>query len=199
MRRKIYTKKESLQIIWSLFGMGILWGVFLLLGGYELRNGAVYLGYLILFFVGIGQAMEAMQWRKRHQECMVTQTPQKGQIVDCICETIYHRRVRGSYTEYHYYLIVELYVQGLIMPIRIQSDAYPWPVYQTLSSPEVDVYYSDTDSGYTLDGFQYKTDKSEPDILPESLRNSLPSKGVESWVIIIIFLLLLLTVRGKYM
>ena len=44
-----------------------------------------------------------------------------------------------------------------------------WQTTEALSSPEVDVYYSDTEAGYTLDGFQYKADSNEPDILPESL------------------------------
>ena len=145
------------------------------------------------------QTVEAMQWRKKHQMCMETQTPQKGWIVDCDCEEIIHRTSRGSYTEYRYYLIVEIYPQGLSTPVDIRSDAYAWPVYQALSSPEVDVYYSDTEAGYTLDGFQYKNDYSEPDILPESLRKSLSSKSVENVIFCIILFLLLLTVRYKYL
>ena len=92
-----------------------------------------------------------------------------------------------------------MYIQGLSTPVTVQSDAYPWPVYQALSSPDVDVYYSDTESGYTLDAFQYKFDKGEPDILPESLRKSLPSKEIEGWFFLVIFLLLLLTVRNRYL
>ena len=147
----------------------------------------------------IWQTVEALQWRKRHRMCMETQSPRKGRIIDCDCEEIIHRTARGSFTEYRYYLVVEIYPQGLSIPMDIRSDAYTWPVYQVLSSPEVDVYYSDTEAGYTLDGFQYKSDKSEPDILPESLRKSLPGSGVGSVVFCIVLFLLLLTVRYKYL
>jgi hypothetical protein len=198
MRRKIYTKKESILFEPDILGLIVVVFFCAVMTNVDQNNGVFYLMYLILIGLWIWKTVEALHSRKKHKKCVETQIPQKGQIVDCICETIYHRRARGSYTEYRYYLIVEMYIQGLSTPVTVQSDAYPWPVYQALSSPEVDVYYSDTESGYTLDAFQYKSDKSESDILPELLRKSLPSKGIESWFIVIIFLLMLLTVRYRY-
>lgn len=98
---------------------------------------------------------------------------------------------------YLYYLVVEFYPQGSETPVTIRSDAYTWPVYQALSSPEVDVYKSDTESGYTLDGFQYKTDKNQPDILPESVWKALPAPDVDSgvWLIVALFALAMLAYK----
>jgi len=98
---------------------------------------------------------------------------------------------------YEYYLVVEIYPQGSESPVTIKSDAYTWPVYQALSSPEVDVYTSDTESGYILDGFQYKTDKNEPDILPESVWKSLPAPDVDPgvWFIVALFALAMLAYK----
>ncbi len=71
------------------------------------------------------------------------------------------------------------------------------PVYRALSSPEVDVYKSDTESGYILDGFQYKTDKNAPDILPESVWKSLPAPDVDSgvWILVGVFALAMLAFK----
>ena len=199
MRRKIYTKKESLKNTWVILGISVVFSLYFLFNSRYWENGMTYLALLIGAGCMIWQTVEALQWRKKHQMCMETQTPRKGWIVDCDCEVIRHRSPRASYTEYRYYLIVEIYPQGLSTPMDIRSDAYTWPVYQALSSPEVDVYYSDTEAGYTLDGFQYKADNSEPDILPESLRKSLPGRGVGTVIFCIVLLVLLLTVRYKYL
>ncbi|MBR6526497.1 MAG: hypothetical protein IKT45_00955 [Lachnospiraceae bacterium] len=198
MVRKIYTKKESLQKVSQLIVLTIAAVLYHVLGFQGMVDGVFYLMYLVLGGLGIWQLVEALRWRKKHRICLETQTPQKGWIVDCIGETIYHRTIRSGYTEYRYYLLVDIYVKGLSTPITIQSDAYPRPVYQDLSSPEVDVYESDTEAGYTLDGFQYKYSADEPDILPESLRKQLPIKELDSWVFLVAFILLLLTVANKY-
>lgn len=199
MSRKIYTKKESLNNTWKIIGMAIFTTLILVIGNFSWKNGIIYLTYLIMLGLGIWQTTDALKWRKRHQTCVETQMPQKGWIVGCVSETIYHYRGRGRrYIEYVYYLDVETYLPGLTELVTIRSDAYTWPVYQALSSPEVDVYYSDTEGGYTLDGFQYKIDRSEPDILPESLRKSLPDKMVDIWVTSILFTLLVITVLYRY-
>lgn len=198
MVRKIYTKKESLEKVSEIMALFVAAVLYHVLGFRGVVDGAFYLAYLILGSLGIWQLIKALRCRRKHRLCMESQTPQKGWIVDCIGEAIYHPTLRGGYTVYRYYLLVDIHVKGLNTPITIQSDAYPRPVYQSLSSPEVDVYVSDTESGYTLDGFQYKYDSDEPDILSESLRKSLPIKELNSWVFLAAFVLLLLTVANKY-
>jgi len=194
MHRKIYTRKESFRITWVILAGLVLLCVFggLLPSFWE--SGMLYLGLLSFLVWGTWQTAETMKWRKKHRMCMATQSPQRGRIVDCVCETTTRFNRRVPSTEYLYYLVVEIGSNGLSIPATIRSDAYTWPVYQALTSPEVDVYDSDTESGYTLDGFQYKSDKNAPDILPESLRNSLPGRDVDAgaWVVAAFFGLLIL-------
>lgn len=194
MRRKIYTRKESLKITWVILGV-IVWLCALgWVAPFFWKETKMYVAVLILTGWGILHMAQALKRRKKHQMCVATQTPQKGRIVDCIGETktrwVIH--LNGLATEYLYYLVVEMYPQGQATPVSIRSDAYTWPVYQELASTEVDIYESDTESGYTLDGFQYKSDKTEPDILPESLRKSLPGSDYDPGASVIVVILALL-------
>ena len=200
MDKKIYTKKESFRNTWMIIGLGILLLVLLWLWSVQWKNGVVFLVYGVLLGVGIWQTMESLKWRKKHQMCVETQVPQKGWIVDCVSETVMHHRGRGQrYEEYLYYLVVEMYLPGLTDPVTIRSDAYTWPVYQNLASADVNVYPSDTDAGYTLDGFQYKSDKSQPDILPSSLRKSLPEKKIDIWTAAFLITVLVISVTNKFL
>lgn len=200
MSKEIYTKKESLQNTWKIVGLAVYLCAFLLIGSFSWKNGIIYLAYGVLLGLGIWQTMEALRWRKKHQMCVETQVPQKGWIVDCVSETISHYRGRGlRYEEVLYYLMVEMYLPGLAEPVTIRSDAYTWPVYQNLASADVNVYPSDTDAGYTLDGFQYKSDKSQPDILPSSLRKSLPEKKIDIWTAAFLITVLVISVTNKFL
>ena len=199
MQKKIYTKKESLRNTWTIVGVGILLLLLLWLWSVHWKNGVIFLAYGVLLGLGIWQTMESMKWRKKHQHCMETQIPNKGWIVDCVSETVIHRRGRGRrYEEYLYHLIVEMYLPGSAEPVIIRSDAYTWPVYQALASADVNVYPLDTESGYILDGFRYKSDENQPDILPTSLRKSLPKKNIDIWTVAFLVTVLVISVTNKF-
>jgi len=202
MSKTIYTKKESFGITWEKLGiLGILAVICVVGRGLPLSWRMIVTYVVLLVFVTylmweIWQTREMLQRRKKHRLCLTTQTPQKGRIVDCVGKKNFWV-LRGFRMAYEYYLVVEIYPQGSESPVTIKSDAYTWPVYQALSSPEVDVYTSDTESGYILDGFQYKTDKNEPDILPESVWKSLPAPDVDPgvWFIVALFALAMLAYK----
>ena len=199
MGRKIYTKKESLQNTWKIVGLAVYLCAFLLIGSFSWKNGIIYLAYGVLLGLGIWQTMEALRWRKAHQRCVETQVPQKGWIVDCVSETITHYRGRGlRYKEHLYYLVVEMYLSGLTEPVTIRSDAYTWPVYQSLASADVNVYSSETEAGYTLDGFHYKSHESEQDILPQTLRKTLPEKEIDIEVVAILLVVMVLVILQRF-
>ena len=199
MSKKIYTKKESLQNTWKIVGLAVYLCAFLLIGSFSWKNGIIYLAYGVLLGLGIWQTMEALRWRKRHQMCVETQVPQKGWIVDCVSETVSHYRGKGlRYEEYLYYLVVEMYLPGLTEPVTIRSDAYTWPVYQALSSADVNVYSSETEEGYTLDGFHYKTHKSDQDILPQSLRKTLPYRKIDIKVAALLFTIMVIVILERF-
>ena len=196
MNKTLYTKKESFGVTWEKLGILALlcMAAFLYPSSWRKTVSVLFL----LIFLGclaweLWQTREVLQRRKKHQMCLTTQTPQKGRIVDCV-GTKNFWILRGLNMAYQYYLVVEICPQGSEAPVTIRSDAYTWPVYRALSSAEVDVYTSDTESGYTLDGFQYKTDKSEPDILPESVWKALPAPDVDpgAWIIVALFAVALL-------
>ena len=188
MNKKIYTKKESFGVTWEKLGILALLcfcGFFYPFSWKKIVICVLLLVFIVYLAWELWQTREMLQRRKKHQMCLATQTPQKGRIVDCV-GTKNFWVLRGFNMAYQYYLVVELYPQGSETPVTIRSDAYTWPVYRALSSPEVDVYTSDTESGYTLDGFQYKTDKNAPDILPEAVWKALPAPDVDpgAWIIV---------------
>lgn len=173
---KIYTKKEDLGNISKLIALLLAWcGAFLVANDGSRQTWlSCAAGVCIISIVIYFQARQGVRYRRNHRECVRQNTPYKGIIIDCKAEKKVYRVRNGKNVEYSYYLIVSVQLPWDPYPVTIKSDAYTKPVYQLLASPKVDVYQSDTESGYTIDGFVYKRWANEPDILPETLRAELP-------------------------
>ncbi len=199
-RRKIYTKNESLGNIWFLIVFVILWYASLL--GNMAKNNFSSIGTTSIFLVAgilplgmlIQSTRKALYYRRLHRQCM-NRSPRKGKIISC---------VRGSYREttskggsrrvYEYYLKIEVYDAETMIPTTIQSEAYSWPVYRVLSSPDVDVYTDETGWNYVIDGFHYKTSRKEPDIFVESAFDKAPGQNSQRLFSVVFLVIVILMV-----
>lgn len=200
LHRKIRTKKESLGGIPFLIVFVILWYSSLLRP--ILSNGLSALGsWAILLLAGLlplGMTVQnirrVLYYRKLHRQCM-NQRPRRGRILSCVRGSYRERNSKGgSHIVYEYFLKIEVYDPDTMLTTEIQSEAYSWPVYRALASPEVDVYTDETGWHYVIDGFQYKTSKNDPDIFRESPFEREPGQNFQIFFRIIFFILVVVMI-----
>lgn len=179
--RKIRTKRESMDGVITLFLFCAAWFSNII---QDILYSGMSRASLLLFtaaglipaVITVQKIQKALYYRKLHRQAM-NRRPEKGKIISYERQiqkrTDFRGRVRN---EYEYTLIIEIYDNVSYTPRQIRSEAYSWPVYEVLASPEVDVYTDDSGWHYTIDGFQYKNHRSDEGIFQQSAREREPGR-----------------------
>lgn len=202
MHRKIRTKDETASGAVYMILFVIIWYSNLLKGvfGGGVQNIRAVLPFLVAGLLPVYTAWRlihrAAYYRRLHRQYMQT-SPRKGRIVNCQKRYFQETAARGrTRTRAEYILIIEVYDSAAFQPVQIQSEAYAWPVYRVLASPEVDVYTDETGWHHVIDGFHYKERKSDPDIFKESPFDAGPGDDYKwervMWVIVIAVMICML-------
>lgn len=205
MIRKIYTKQESFKNVSFLILFTLIWYT-TLLSSLLNRTSSSNLSLLIFLLAGLLPFITAVQnikqtlyYRKLHRECM-KQRPQRGRITGCTCSSYQQRGSRGrTHTYYEYFLMVEVYDAQTLIPTTIKSEAYSWPVYKVLASPEVDVYTDESGWHYVIDGFRYKKSRREPDILDECAFDRAPVQSTQRVFSVLIVVIMVLMIFRSFL
>lgn len=200
IHRRIYTKNESFGNLPYLIVFVALWYTISLRS--IMKSGFSSVGVsAVLLLAGllplaavIQNLRKAFYYRRLHRQCM-NRSPRKGKIVSCVRSSYRERRSKGgTRIVYEYFLKIDVYDPDTLMTTTIQSEAYSWPVYRALSSPDVDVYTDETGWHYVIDGFHYKTSRNEPDIFIESSFDREPGQNSQRFFGIVFFAIVIIMI-----
>lgn len=200
LHRKIRTKKESMESIPFLIIFVIIWYTVTLRP--VIKTGFSSVGtssiFLLAGLLPLGIVVQTIRrvcyYRRLHRQYM-NQRPRKGKIVSCVRGSYRERSSKGSSRiVYEYFLKIEVYDPDTMLTTEIQSEAYSWPVYRALSSPDVEVYTDETGWHHVIDGFQYKTSKNDPDIFIESSFDKEPGQNMQMLFRVIFFVIFVIVI-----
>lgn len=180
--RKIRTKRESMDGAVTMLLFCAVWFSNIIQD--ILQSGTPRATILLFAVAGIMPGVIAIQkmqkafyYRKLHRQAM-NRMPEKGRIISYERQIQKRMNSKGrGYDEYEYILIIEIYDNISYAPKQIRSEAYSWPVYELLASPEVDVYTDDSGWHYTIDGFQYKKHRNDEGIFKQSAWEKGPERN----------------------
>ncbi len=200
LKRRIHTKKESFGNIGFMLLFVVLWysALFRSFRGIDGNMPVTVVLFavagLLPLLTAVRSIKNALYYRRLHRQCMAG-IPRRGRIVGCSRQMCQSRGSRGRiHTYYEYFLDIEVYDPQTLAVSRIQSEAYAWPVYRVLASPEVEVYTDESGWHYVIDGFQYKKSGREPDILVESAFDREPGEGIGRMIQIVALAVIVLMI-----
>lgn len=168
--RKFRPVQEEITGVWFQTAFIIFWYLTILIN--ILRSG-FRMDYLIFIVAGllpvymvIQCARSAYFYRRERREAIRLGNVRPGRIVNVVrkIETYEDSNRRRQYHHY-YYLTVEIMNLDTGIANEFESQAYRLPVHRYLSSPYVQVYTDETGWKHYIEGFQFKENKHEPDII----------------------------------
>lgn len=142
----------------------------------EILRGKFNTNYLIFLVAGllpvfslIRFSQSAYSYRQQRREAIRLGNASPGRIINVIRKTESQGDGRNNRTYMHYYyLTVEIMNPETGIAMEFESSAYRIPVHRYLASPYVRVYTDETGWKHYIEGFQFKKNKHEPDILGDN-------------------------------
>ena len=154
--------------------------------------GLFLLAGLLPLFTTFKKIQNVLYYRSLHRQCM-NRPPRQGRIINCRKNTYREPTSRGrSRLVTEYTLMVEVGMDAELQPIQIESEPYSWPVYRVLAAPEVDVYTDPSGWHHVIDGWQYKTDRNDSGLFPETALDKAPVAYQDSPIFRILTILIML-------
>lgn len=204
MRRTIRPAEEEFGMILPQILFSILWYSALL--GNMIYNGfqtilLVFLAAgLIPLYTAVTSIRRTLFYRKQRAEAIALGDVQTGWIRGVVRKDVPYYSGKNHVLRYHryYHLQVELGISPSGTPNLIESQGYRKPIHRYLGSARVSVYTDQSGWKHYLEDFQWKENKSDPDLFdyPVEFEDTLSGNG--NFIQIIFAVIMVLIVLSSF-